>query len=52
MTADRDYIERARHYGWRDVARLREAIAHCSTPEWDAGKALEYLVHQAASTRH
>jgi hypothetical protein len=52
MTADRDYIERARHYGWRDVARLWEAIAHCSTPEWDAGKALEYLVHQAASTRH
>lgn len=44
MVADRDYIERVKDYNWADVARLWDGVAQCSTPDWDAGKALEYVV--------
>ncbi len=44
MVADREYIERVRDYGWEDVAGLWNDVLQCSTPGWDAGKALEYLV--------
>jgi hypothetical protein len=44
MVADREYIERVRGYGWKDVDELWRDVKQCSTPGWDAGKALEYLV--------
>ncbi|AJP56073.1 hypothetical protein UC34_01805 [Pandoraea vervacti] len=44
MVADREYIERVRGYGWKDVDGLWRDVKQCSTPGWDAGKALEYLV--------
>lgn len=44
MVADREYAARVRDYNWADVVRLWNDIRHCSTPAWDPGKALEYLV--------
>lgn len=44
MTTDAVYTERVKAYRWRDVTNLWKQIQGCSTPGWDAGKALEYLV--------
>ncbi|AKC69158.1 hypothetical protein [Pandoraea oxalativorans] len=44
MVADREYVERVRDYGWEDIGDLWQKVQQCSTPGWDPGKALEYLV--------
>lgn len=44
MVADKEYVERVKDYGWSDVAALWDDVLDCRTPEWDSGKALEYVV--------
>lgn len=44
MVADKEYVERVRDYGWEDVSDLWRDVKQCTTPGWDPGKALEYLV--------
>lgn len=44
MVADKEYVERVKDYGWSDVAALWDDVKLCTTPGWDPGKALEYVV--------
>ncbi|THJ46357.1 hypothetical protein E9536_39790 [Burkholderia sp. LS-044] len=44
MTTDAEYIERVKAYKWGELTNLWQQIQNCSTPDWDPGKALEYLV--------
>lgn len=44
MTTDAEYTERVKSYKWKDVENLWRQVLGCKTPDWDAGKALEYLV--------
>lgn len=41
------YKQRADAYSWREIATLWDQVKAGETPDWDNGKALEYLVVRA-----
>ncbi len=47
MTTDAEYQGRITTYNWDDLIKLWSEIESGNTPNWDAGKALEYLVLRA-----
>ncbi len=47
MPTDVEYKSRISSYNWDDLMKLWLEIMSGNTPEWDAGKALEYLVLRA-----
>jgi len=47
MATDAEYQSRISEYKWSDLLDLWQAIKAGDTPDWDAGKAFEYLVLQA-----
>jgi hypothetical protein len=47
MTTDRDYQQRILGYGWDELWLLWGEVQQQNTPNWDLGKAFEYLVLRA-----
>ena len=47
MTTEAEYKARITSYNWDDLIKLWSEIESGNTPNWDAGKALEYLVLRA-----
>ncbi len=47
MATDAEYQSRISEFKWNDLVHLWKAIEAGDTPDWDAGKAFEYLVLQA-----
>jgi len=47
MATNAEYQSKISEYKWSDLLGLWEAIKAGDTPDWDAGKAFEYLVLQA-----
>jgi hypothetical protein len=47
MTKEEEYRNKILQYDWNDLIDLWEAIKADDTPDWDAGKAFEYLVLRA-----
>ena len=47
MTTNAEYKARITSYNWDDLIKLWSEIESGNTPNWDAGKALEYLVLRA-----
>ncbi len=47
MTIDEQYKNRIQSFGWSDLHKLWEQIQQRNTPNWQPGKALEYLILRA-----
>jgi Restriction endonuclease len=47
MPTGAEYEARIKTYNWDDLIRLWSQIQTGDTPDWDAGKALEYLIIRA-----
>ena len=47
MTTEAEYKARITSYNWDDLIKLWSEIESGNTQNWDAGKALEYLVLRA-----
>ncbi len=42
-----EYQNRIRAYKWEELSNLWKSIKEQNTPEWDDGKAFEYLILQS-----
>lgn len=49
MPSALEYEQRILTYDWEQLLTLWEAVESRDTPDWDAGKAFEYLVLRALS---
>jgi hypothetical protein len=47
MTTNEEYEQRISRYSWEQLLELWQEIETNQTPQWDSGKALEYLVLRA-----
>jgi hypothetical protein len=47
MTTADQYENRIRSYNWDELTLLWQAIVTGNTPDWEAGKALEYVIMRA-----
>jgi hypothetical protein len=47
VATEQEYIDRVRDWDWSRLRALWDAVESNATPDWDPGKALEYLVLRA-----
>jgi hypothetical protein len=47
MVTNSGYTEKIKNYTWGDLEELWAAVQQRDTPDWESGKALEYLVLRA-----
>ena len=47
MTTAAEYEQRITCYSWDELSTLWNQIQSADTPDWDTGKAMEYLILRA-----